>query len=86
MSNSGAKSLNRMFVMGFDVHVTVHPDKFLIIKPSRCTNFSKCYFGMKLCMFRTALLSIIRSFSLYTQQWYMSSRFADSSQSVSKPV
>ena len=31
-------------------------------------------------MFRTAPLSIIRSFSLYTQQWYMSYRFADSCQ------
>jgi len=29
-------------------------------------------------MFRTVRLSIIRSFSLYTQQWYMSYRFADS--------
>ena len=29
-------------------------------------------------MFRTVPLSIIRSFSLYTQQWYMSHRFADS--------
>jgi len=28
-------------------------------------------------MFRTIPLSIIRSFSLYTQQWYMSYRFAD---------
>ena len=33
---------------------------------------------MKLCLFRTVPLSIIRSFSLYTQQWYMSYRFADS--------
>jgi len=33
---------------------------------------------MKLYMFRTDPLSIIRSFSLYTQQWYMSYRFADS--------
>ena len=24
----------------FDVHVTVHRDKFLILKPTRCTNFS----------------------------------------------
>jgi len=43
-------------------------------------------------MFRTVRLSIIRSFSLYTQQWYMSYRFVDSlrawswSQAVSKPV
>jgi len=29
-------------------------------------------------MFLTVNLSIIRSFSLYTQQWYMSYRFADS--------
>ena len=49
-------------------------------------------------MFRIFPLSIIRSFSLYTQQWYMSYRFADSlwagsgwnslsfSQAVSRPV
>jgi len=29
-------------------------------------------------MFRTVPLSIIRSFSLYTRQWYTSYRFADS--------
>ena len=29
-------------------------------------------------MFRTVPLSIIRSFSLYTQQWYISYRFAES--------
>jgi len=29
-------------------------------------------------MFQTVPLSIIGSFSLYTQQWYMSHRFADS--------
>ena len=28
-------------------------------------------------MFRTVSLSITRSFSLYTQQWYMSYRFAE---------
>jgi hypothetical protein len=32
---------------------------------------------MKFYMFRTVPLSIIRSISLYTQQWYMSYRFAD---------
>ena len=56
----------------FDAHVTLHHDKFLIIKPTRCTNFSKLYFGMKLYVFQTVPLSIIRSFLLYTQQWYMS--------------
>jgi hypothetical protein len=36
------------------------------------------YFGMKLYMFQTVPLSIIRNFSLYTQQWYTSYRFVDS--------
>ena len=31
-------------------------------------------------MFRKVPFSIIRSFSLYTQQWYMSYRFGDSCQ------
>ena len=34
--------------------------------------FLKFIFGIKLYMFRTVPLSIVRSFSLYTQQWYMS--------------
>ena len=42
--------------------------------------FLKFILGMKLCMFQTIPLSIIGSFSLYTQQWYMSYRFADSCQ------
>ena len=33
---------------------------------------------MKLYMFRKVPLSVIRSFSLYTHQWYTSYRFADS--------
>jgi len=48
------------------------------MKPTRRTNFSNFILGMKIYMFRTVPLSIIRSFSLYTQQWYMSCRFADS--------
>jgi len=43
--------------------------------------FPKFIFGIKLYMFWTVPLSIISSFSLYTQQWYMSYRFADSLQS-----
>jgi len=34
-------------------------------------------------MFRTVPLSIISGLSLYTQQWYMSYRFADSLRAVS---
>ena len=43
-------------VLKFGVHVTVHRDKFLIIKPTRCTNFSNLFlegnsacFGQFLC-------------------------------------
>jgi hypothetical protein len=51
--------------------------------------------GMNLYMFRAVPLSITRSFSLYTQQWYMSYSFPDSlravsswscPQTISKPV
>jgi hypothetical protein len=73
------KEWTNMFeLVEVDVHVTVHRDKFLIVEPTRCTNLSKFYFGIKLHMFRTVPLSIIRSFSLCTQQWYVSYRFADS--------
>ena len=34
-------------------------------------------------MFRTVPLSVIRGFSLYTQQWYMSHRFADPARKLS---
>ena len=40
-------------------------------------HFLKFIFGIKLYMFRTIPLSIIRSFSLYAQQWYMSSNLYD---------
>ena len=39
----------------------------LKIKPTGYTNFSNLFFGIKLYMFRTIHLSIIRGFSLYTQ-------------------
>jgi len=42
--------------------------------------FLKFILCMKLYMFRKVPLSIIRSFSLYTQQWYLLYRFADSVQ------
>ena len=69
-------------------------------KTNKMQWFLKFIFGMKLYMFQTVALSIIRSFSLYTQQRYMLYKFADSleqdqdrtssvlilSQAVSKPV
>jgi hypothetical protein len=54
--------------------------------------FLKFIIAKKLYMFRTVPLSIIRSSLLYTVQWYMSYKFADSLragsclQAVRKPV
>ena len=45
--------------------------------------FLKFIFGIKFYMFQTVPVSIIRSFSLNTQQWYVSYRFADSLQAES---
>ena len=43
---------------------------FIINQPDAL--ISQIYFGGKFYMFRAFPLSIIRSFSLYTQQWYIS--------------
>jgi len=40
----------------FDVHVTVHRDKFLIIKPTRCTNFSNLFLEWNFTCFGLFLL------------------------------
>ena len=47
--------------------------------------FLKFIFEIKFYMFRTVPLSIVRSFSLYTQQWYMSYRFDDSLRAANRP-
>jgi hypothetical protein len=50
----------------------------LAIIPTRCTNLSNSFcFGMKIYVFRTVPMSIIRGFSLYTQQWYISANLYD---------
>jgi len=40
-------------------------------KTNQMHKFLKFIFGIKLCMFWTVPQSIIRSLSLYTQQWYV---------------
>ena len=61
------------------VKVKVKVDLFLSYsKTNKMHWFLIFIFVIKLYMFRTVPLSIIRSFSLYTQQRYMSYRFADS--------
>ena len=41
--------------MEFDVYVTMHHVKFLIIKPTRCTNFSNCFLEWNSTCFRQLL-------------------------------
>jgi len=48
--------------------------------------FLKFIFGIKHYMFRTVPLSIIRMFSLYTHQWYISYKSADISEACSQNV
>jgi hypothetical protein len=60
-------------------HITHRNNKMiLLMKPTRCTNFFKFIFEMKLYMFRTVPLSTIGSFSLYTQSCFMPDKFVDS--------
>jgi hypothetical protein len=60
------------------MYVCMYAMNFLTIKTTRCTNFFKFISEMKIYMIRAVPLCIIRSYSLYTQQWYMSYRFVDS--------
>ena len=56
---------------------------FLIVKPTRCTNFSNLFLEWNSTCFGQFLCPTSGIFSLYTQQWYMSYRFADSLQAGS---
>ena len=66
-----------MGLSSFPIEKLMYLFTFLIINQLEAV-ISQIYFGLKLYMFRTVPLSIIRNSSLYTQQWYMSYRFADS--------
>jgi hypothetical protein len=59
----------------FGVHVTVHHDKFLIIEPTRCTNFSKFYLEWKSTCFGQFLCPSSGVFHCTHSNTY---RFADS--------
>jgi hypothetical protein len=49
----------------FDVHVTVHRNKFLIIEPNRCTNFSEVF------LFWNETLHVLDSFSIHHQEFLL---------------
>jgi len=58
--------------------MTVHYDKFSYNKNNYMHYFLKFILAIKLYMFRTVPLFIIRSVSLHTQQWAMTYTFGDS--------
>jgi hypothetical protein len=70
-----------------------HSWDILTINQNRCTNFSNLFWNETLRISDSSQ-SIVRSFSLHTQQWYMSYSFVDSfragsgsrSEAVYKPV
>ena len=74
---------NRKFKKAvFDVHVTVHRDKFLKIKPTRCTDFSYLFlewnstcFGQFLCT-SSGVLFTVHTAMVYVIQvcWQLASR------------
>jgi len=55
----------------FDVHVTVHHDKFLIIKPTRCTNFSNLFWKETLCVSDSSSVHHKEFFTVHTAMVYV---------------
>ena len=55
-----------------------HTATFLIIKPTRCTNFTNLFWHEILHISDSSSVPSSGVYSLYTQQWYMSYRFVDS--------
>ena len=66
----------------FDVHVTMHHDKFPVIKPTRCTKFSNLFLERNSTRFGQFLCPSSRVFRC-THSNGMSYRFADSLQAGS---
>ena len=71
----GSEFCPNCVLLNLTVQVTVHHD-ILIIKPTRCTNFSNSFLEQKFTCFGRFLCPSSGVFHC-TQQWYMSYRFAD---------
>ena len=56
---------------------------FFMIRPTRCTNFANLFLAWNSTCFGQCLCPSSGAQSLYTQQWYVSYRFADSLQAGS---
>jgi len=55
----------------FDVHVTVHCKKFLIIKPTRCTNFSNLFWKETLHVSDSSSVQRQEFFTVHTAMVYV---------------
>jgi len=60
-----------LFTAYFDVHVTVHRDKFLIIKPIRCTNFSNLFWNETLHVSDSPSDHLQEFFTVHTAMVYV---------------
>jgi UDP-N-acetylglucosamine 2-epimerase len=56
---------------GFDVRVTLHRDKFLIIKPIRCTNFSNLFLNETLHVSDSSSVHYQEFFTVHTAMVYV---------------
>ena len=54
-----------------DIHVTVHHDKFLIIKPTRCTNFSNLFWNETLHVSDSSSVHHQEFFTVHTAMVYV---------------
>ena len=70
----------------FDVHVTVHRVKFLIIKPTRCTNFSNLFLEWNSTCFGQFLCPSSEVFHCTHSNGICRTGLLTSLQAVSKPV
>ena len=53
--HTSSPTYSHIFIVVLDVHVTVHRDRFLIIKPTRCANFSNLFLEWNSTCFRQFL-------------------------------
>ena len=59
------------FIKTFDVHVTVHRDKFRIIKPTRCTKFSNLFWNETLHVSDSSSVHHQEYFTVHTAMAYV---------------
>jgi hypothetical protein len=61
----------RIYLNKFDVHVTVHRGKFIILKPTRCTDFSNLFWNENLRISDSSSVHHQEVFNLHTAMVYV---------------